>query len=192
MIESLPYITGIGGQSMRNKKNRLILRSVILVMLSAAIIFVLYSNFAKDTKKVAAIGEEAPDFVLKDLEGNEYKLSDYRGKGVFLNFWGTWCEPCKDEMPYMQNQYKKYKDEGVEIIAINVGETKIAIENFAKQYNLSFPIVVDESGEVQKAYGIFPLPATYLINSDGIIVDYIESTMTEEMVQQYMEKIKPE
>lgn len=141
---------------------------------------------------MAAIGEEAPDFVLKDLEGNEYKLSDYRGKGVFLNFWGTWCEPCKDEMPYMQNQYKKYKDKGVEIIAINVGETKIAIENFAKQYNLSFPIVVDESGEVQKAYGIFPLPATYLINSDGIIVDYIESTMTEEMVQQYMEKIKPE
>lgn len=177
---------------MRNKKKRLVLRSIILLLLSAAIIFVLYSNFSKDNRKVAAVGEEAPNFVLKDLEGNEYKLSDYRGKGVFLNFWGTWCEPCKDEMPYMENQYQKYKDEGVEIIAINVGETKIAIENFAKQYNLSFPIVIDESGEVQKAYGIFPLPATYLINSDGIIVDYIETTMTEEMVQQYMEKIKPE
>jgi peroxiredoxin len=176
---------------MKNRKKRLTLRIVILTLLTIAIIYTLYANFTKDNREVAAIGEEAPDFVLKDLEGNEYQLSDLRGKGVFLNFWGTWCEPCKYEMPYMENQYHVYKDQGVEILAVNVGETDLAIETFAKQYNLTFPIIVDKGGAVQNAYGIFPLPATYLINPDGIIVDYIESSMTEEEVKQYMEKIKP-
>lgn len=160
--------------------------------MASAIIYTLYANFSKDNRNAAAIGEKAPDFVLQDLEGNEYQLSDFRGKGVFLNFWGTWCEPCKYEMPYMENQYEIYKEQGVEVIAVNVGETKLAIETFAKTYDLSFPIVVDDNKEVQRAYGIYPLPATYLIDSEGVIVDYIETTMTEEMVQKYMEKIKPE
>lgn len=174
-----------------NKKRRLALRTIILTVLLVAIFYTLYANLTKDTRKTAAVGEEAPDFVLKDLEGNEHRLSDYRGKGVFLNFWGTWCKPCKTEMPYMENQYQQYKNQGVEIIAVNAGETNLAIETFAKQYQLSFPIVVDDTGEVQKAYGIYPLPATFLISPDGKIVDYIEQSLTEDMIKNYMERIKP-
>ncbi|MCU9613749.1 thiol-disulfide oxidoreductase ResA [Caldibacillus lycopersici] len=174
-----------------NKKNRQIRRTVILVLLAVAIIYTLYANFTKDDRKVAAVGDKAPDFVLTDLDGKEYKLSDYKGKGVFLNFWGTYCKPCKKEMPYVDNQYKKYKEQGVEVLAVNVGETDLAIETFANQYGLSFPIVVDEDAEVQEAYGIYPLPATFLINPDGKIVKYITGEMNEQMVQQYMEMIKP-
>ncbi len=174
------------------KKRRLAIRTVILSVLVLSIASVLFLNGKTDERETAAVGQEAPDFVLQDLRGNEYRLSDYRGKGVFLNFWGTWCEPCKTEMPYMEKQYRKYKDQGVEILAVNVGETDLAIEKFAKQYQLSFPIVVDKSGEVQKAYGIYPLPATFLIDPEGKIVDYIEQPMTEEMIGDFMERIKPE
>lgn len=175
-----------------SKRKRHTRRTIILSLLAAAIIYTLYANFTKDERKVAAIGDTAPDFVLQDLEGNEYRLSDYRGKGVFLNFWGTYCKPCKDEMPYMDNQYQVYKDQGVEILAVNVGETNLAIETFQKQYNLSFPIIVDEAGEVQKAYGIYPLPATFLIDSKGNVVKYYDGPMDEELVKEFMEMIKPE
>lgn len=174
-----------------NKKRRLVLRTVILIVLAAAIIFTLYANFTKNDRKIATVGEQAPDFVLEDLDGRKYRLSDFKGKGVFLNFWGTFCDPCKREMPYMDNQYKKFKDQGVEIIAVNVGETDLAIETFANQYNLSFPIVVD-NGEVQKAYGIYSLPATFLISPEGKVVDYIEQSLTEDMIADYMNQIKPE
>ena len=173
------------------ENRRLFRRTLILLAMLAAIIYTLFSFLSKDERKVAAVGEAAPDFVLKDLEGKEYRLSDFRGKGVFLNFWGTYCPPCKKEMPYIDHQYDKYKELGVEVIAVNVGETDLAVETFAKRYGLSFPIVVDRSGEVQQAYGVIPLPATFLIDADGKIVDYITGEMTESMVAEYMERIRP-
>jgi len=164
---------------------------IILVLLATAISYTLYANFLQKNERVGAVGELAPDFVLKDLNGNEYQLSDYRGKGVFLNFWGTYCEPCKDEMPYMNKLYAEYKDQGVEILAINVGETDLAINTFASKYGIEFPIVVDVNGEVQHAYNIYPLPATFLVDSEGKIVKYYDKPMTEEMIREFMEQIKP-
>lgn len=179
------------GMGVVTKKKRLVLRTTILTLLVLAIGFTVYMNIAGGRSDTAEVGKKAPDFVLKDLDGHEYRLSDYRGKGVFLNFWGTYCEPCKDEMPAMDRQYQIYKDQGVEILAVNVGEAELAIEKFINEYDLTFPVIVDESGDVQRAYGIFPLPATYLINSDGIIVDYITGRMDEADIQEYMERIKP-
>ncbi len=85
------------------------------------------------------IGKEAPNFVVTDLEEKKIELKDFKGKGVFLNFWGTWCKPCEKEMPYMNELYPKYKEKGVEIIALDADETDIAVKNFVKQYDLKFP-----------------------------------------------------
>ncbi|WAA10520.1 thiol-disulfide oxidoreductase ResA [Fervidibacillus albus] len=176
---------------MKKKRRRLFQRTIVLFVLSIAIIFTVYTNVTKDDRNTARLEDMAPDFQLQDLDGNVYRLSDYKGKGVFLNFWGTYCEPCEKEMPYIERQYEAYKDEGIEVIAINVGETDLAIETFAKRLSLSFPIVVDKKGEVQNAYGIYPLPATFLIDSDGRIVHYYDGEMTEQMVKEFMERIKP-
>lgn len=173
------------------KNNRLIVRTVILAVLAAAMGYTLYANFFA-SNEVVKVGSEAPDFILTDLNGNEIQLSDYKGKGVFLNFWGTWCEPCEKEMPYMENQYKVYKDQGVEIIAIESGSTKLSVENFKNKYGLTFPIPLDKGGKVVQAYDIYNLPATLLIDKDGIVVDKITGQMTEEDIQGYMERIKPE
>jgi len=172
------------------KKKRLWMRTVILLLLLAAVGYTIYSNFFTEKARVT-VGSEAPDFVLTDLNGETHRLSDYRGKGVFLNFWGTWCKPCEKEMPYINRQYEVYKKQGVEVIAVNVGESKLAVEKFAERFGLKFPIVIDRQDQVMNAYDIDPLPTTFLIDKNGEIVKVITGTMTESMVQQYMESIKP-
>ncbi len=94
-------------------------------------------------------------------------------------------------MPYMNNQYEQFKDEGVQVLAVNVGETDLAVNKFSERYDLAFPIVIDKDGQVQSAYGINPLPATFLIDKDGKVVKYITGEMTEETIKNYMEQIKP-
>ena len=92
------------------------------LVLAVAIIFAIVT---RDKVKVLAVGDKAPDFELVDLDGNKHRLSDYKGEGVFLNFWGSWCRPCKTEMPYMENQYKEFEGKGVHILAVNLKDTKL-------------------------------------------------------------------
>jgi peroxiredoxin len=172
------------------KKQRLLLRMAILILLLGAVGYTIYANFFTEKTRVT-VGSEAPDFVLTDLNGKKHRLSDYRGKGVFLNFWGTWCKPCEKEMPYINKQYEVYKDQGVEVIAVNVGEPELSVRKFAERFGLKFPIVIDQQDQVMNAYDIDPLPTTFLIDKNGKIVEIITGTMTESMVQQYMESIKP-
>jgi peroxiredoxin len=140
---------------------------------------------------LVGVGDQAPNFVLKDLEGNEVKLSDLKGKGVFLNFWGTWCEPCEREMPYMENQYHAFKDQGVEILAVNIQETNVAVERFQNKHQLTFPILMDRTDQVRQAYGVIPLPTTILIDENGEIVKKDSGQLSEAKIKEYMEMIKP-
>lgn len=174
------------------KKRRLVLRSVILLTLSIAVAYTLYANITKDSRGKVAVGDEAPDFVLYDLEGNKHQLSDYKGKGVFLNFWGTWCKPCEKEMPYMNNQYKVYRDQGVEILAVNVGEPEFVVNKFVQRHNLVFPILLDKNKDVLTRYNVKPLPTTMLINPEGIITEIEEGGLTEAKIEAMMESIKPQ
>jgi peroxiredoxin len=172
------------------KKKRLLMRSIILILLLSAIGYTLYSNFFVSNEKIK-VGSVAPDFVLTDLEGNKHKLSDYKGKGVFLNFWGTWCEPCEREMPYMENQYDYYKSQGVEVLAVNIAESNIAVESFVDKHDLTFPILLDKDRQVLNAYGVGPLPTTFLINPEGKVEHITSGSLTERMVADFMEQIKP-
>ncbi|WP_208528039.1 thiol-disulfide oxidoreductase ResA [Jeotgalibacillus sp. R-1-5s-1] len=174
------------------KKKRLVMRISILAVLLAAVSYTIYSSVVGEERNLVKAGDQAPDFELTDLNGDVHRLSDYEGKGVFLNFWGTWCKPCEKEMPYMENQYQKFADQGVEIIAVNVGESQYKVSNFANKYNLTFPVVRDEHKDVMDAYSIGPLPTTLLISPEGEVTQVITGEMSEEMIASYMESIKPE
>ncbi|MFD2445904.1 thiol-disulfide oxidoreductase ResA [Bacillus sp. CGMCC 1.16607] len=173
------------------KQKRLLIRTVILILLGVAVAYTLYANFNKDKIQKVEIGSQAPDFVLVDLNGQKHKLSDYKGKGVFLNFWGTWCKPCEREMPYMNNQYKHFKEKGVQILAVNVGESDLAVKKFVERYDLQFPILIDKDSQVQTAYGVNPLPVTFLIDPSGKVVKMSTGTLTESMIYDYMQSIQP-
>jgi peroxiredoxin len=172
-----------------NKQTRLIIRTAVLLLLASAIIFSIVN---KKDQKVLAVGDTAPDFELVDLDGNKHRLSDYKGKGVFLNFWGTWCGPCKREMPHMENLYKEFEEKGVHILAVNIKGSDLKVEAFRNQYGLSFPIAIDKLESVKGAYNILPLPTTFFINEKGKIERIITQEMSEKEIRSYMEEIQPD
>jgi peroxiredoxin len=113
---------------------------------------------------------EAPDIVGTDPDGKPIRLTDFRGRVVFLNFWATWCVPCRLEMPAMERIYREFKGRGFVVLAVNVQEGPGAVRAFVRELKLTFPVVLDRKGEAAIAYAVRGLPATYLIDRDQVIV----------------------
>lgn len=113
---------------------------------------------------------QAPDFALKDLNGDTHKLSDYRGQVVLLNFWATWCPPCRREMPSMERAWQQFKDQDMVILAVDVGEDLDTVYTFLADYPVSFPLLLDEEAEVVRKFPVRGLPTSYVIGPDGRIM----------------------
>jgi peroxiredoxin len=145
-----------------------------------------------DTESGLEKNELAPDFKLTTLTGEKVSLSDYKGKTVILNFWASWCPPCRVEMPYMENYYEENKDsKNVEILAVNMTKTERGggdkiekVEGFVDELKLTFPVLLDEAGEVMKLYQIMAYPTTYLINPEGIITAKETRQLDEELIKE--------
>ncbi len=146
-----------------------------------------------DTTKGLGKGDTPPDFELTTVAGDQVKLSDLKGKKIILNFWASWCGPCKAEMPHMEQFYKNNKNENVEVIAVNMTTTEKmgvdAVKDFIKAYGLTFPIPLDQDGAVMDAYKIIPIPTTYLLNTDGTIGQQIIGPMDEKIMKQVVDTL---
>jgi peroxiredoxin len=115
-------------------------------------------------------GKPAPDFVLKDIDGNEAKLADFKGKVVLIDFWASWCGPCKRAMPHIQRIYEKYKDKDVVVLGINTRESQEGkVEPFLKEHKITYRTLVDNDGKVAKQYRVRGIPALFLIDMEGRI-----------------------
>lgn len=138
-------------------------------------------------------GQLAPDFSLQDLNGNQVKLSNYKGQRVLLNFWATWCPPCRVEMPHMQNIYDQYQSEDVVILGVNMTITEDSIEDvptFVQEQELTFPIVLDEEGDLMQTYQVVAYPTTYVLDADGVIREKVRGAMNYEMMEDLLSKVK--
>lgn len=137
-------------------------------------------------------GNKAPDFQLKTLDDADVKLSDLRGKKVILNFWATWCPPCKAEIPHMQNFYVSSDKSKVEILAINLTTSEKNPKNvkgFVKDRNVTFPVLLDQDGDVGVQYQAITIPTSYLIDSQGIVRKKIVGPMDKDMMNQLIENV---
>jgi len=117
-------------------------------------------------------GFPAPDFTLDTLDGSRIKLSDLRGKVVVVNFWATWCLPCREETPALEKSYEQYKDSGVVILGVNLTseDSLNDVKAFVQEFSLTYPILLDRDGNVSNyLYQIKGLPTTFFINREGII-----------------------
>ena len=168
-----------------------VIKMVILLVILVAIGWTIYSAVTKDKQPLLATGKPAPDFIAKDLTGKEYRLSELKGKGIILNFWGTWCEPCREEMPALQEMSEKLKDQGVLVLAVNNGESEVAVQAFAKQYGLTFPILLDKRLDIAKAYEVVNLPTTYFIKHDGTMALRVIGPLNVNTILDNAKKIAP-
>lgn len=112
-------------------------------------------------------GTSTPEFTLPSAEGKKISLKDLRGKVVFLNFWASWCVPCRDEMPAMERLYQEFKDKSFVVLAVNIKDRKKDALAFIKELGITYPVVFDPDGQVGLLYGAWGLPTTYLIGPKG-------------------------
>ena len=120
--------------------------------------------------QVATVGKAAPDFTLMDRQGKSWTLSELKGQVVFLNFWATWCAPCREEMPAMQEIHEKLPQDSFKMLAILNKDEPALADSFALKLGLTMPILDDQANTVGVQYGLTGLPETFIINKKGIIV----------------------
>ncbi len=152
--------------------SKLVIGLLSLVILAGAFALVWLQSSKYEPLMV---GKVAPDFELPDLTEQDVRLSDYRGKVVFLNFWATWCKPCKEEMPSMEVLYRQFKDDGLVVLAVSIDRvtTKDDIPPFVKSMDLSFPVLIDSWGQTDKRYKLMGVPETYIIDQEGVLREKI-------------------
>jgi peroxiredoxin len=123
---------------------------------------------------VAALGKPAPSFELQDTNGRIWKLADLRGQVVFVNFWATWCPPCREEMPSMDRLYRELGGEAFELLAVSQDDQgRAAVDAFVKEVPVSFPVLLDPERRVGSAYGVWGYPETFVIDREGRIVERV-------------------
>lgn len=113
-------------------------------------------------------GNRAPDFVLQDLSGRDVRLSDFRGRPVIINFWATWCPPCREEMPRIQKFYRRFADRIV-VLGIDVGESRDQVKRFVEKAGFAWTFLLDTDTKVTERYAVFAIPATFFLDSKGVI-----------------------
>ena len=143
--------------------NKLKLKSSLATLAGATSLFV---GLLFASANVQA-NQEAPDFTLKSKENGNVRLSEQRGNIVLVNFWASWCGPCRDELPEMEALYQEYQDLGFEILAINVDDEASKADVLLDDIEVSFPVLYDTSGEVSKLYDVNAMPTTVMIDRDG-------------------------
>lgn len=148
----------------------------------------LPAALASDSLSVKAEpGSLAPDFLLESVDGDETRLTDFRGHPVVLNFWATWCRPCRLEMPLLVDASQRYANDGLVVIGLNLQEGKSLIEPFAEDYGIEFPLLMDRDGEVGDRYRLLGLPTTFFIDADGVIQSVFTGPLEEEVDDQQVQ-----
>jgi len=154
---------------MKKKSMKLMAGVLIITLIATGAIALGCSSPATD--EAPEIGRMAPDFQLETLDGQTVSLSDYRGQPVLLNFWASWCGPCRFEMPFLQEAYEQYSGQGLVVLGVNLLEETETVREFVRQEGLTFPILLATTQEVPLDYNVRNIPATFLIDSEGRIQD---------------------
>ncbi|BDG61134.1 TlpA family protein disulfide reductase [Caldinitratiruptor microaerophilus] len=162
---------------------------LISVLALTAVLAVLGAIRVGQSTRVAEVGSPAPDFTLPDLDGNPVRLSSLRGQLVILNFWATWCPPCKQEMPAFQQLHEEMGGR-VRIVGVDRAEPVDTVRRFVDQYGITFTIVLDRTDELATRYGLTGIPETFFLDANGIIrLKYI-GPMTLAQMREFVRQVE--
>jgi peroxiredoxin len=135
------------------------------------------------------VGAPAPDFTLKDLSGSDVTLSGLRGQVVLINFWATWCGPCRLEMPAIQAEYEELRASGLMVLAVNLDEPQPAVQAFADELGLTFPVLLDPGAKVNDLYRVRGYPTTFFVDREGVVARLHVGIMSESQLRDYLDRL---
>jgi peroxiredoxin len=146
-------------------------KMAVAVFLLTVVLAVAGCSGDSDGGQGTVPGSPAPDFQLESLDGPAISLSDLRGRPVLLNFWATWCGPCRLEIPFLKevSRDESWRAQGLVILAVNLGEPAADVREFVEFYGLTFPVLLDSQGQIGMLYNAASIPTTYFVDKDGII-----------------------
>lgn len=162
-------------------------RSVLAKLLTLAALWVLAP--ATGSAAAALVGHPAPDFTLRSLTGENLRLSEHLGEVVVINFWASWCGPCRQEMPQLDQLYSKYRLAGLALLSINIDESAERAAEMAQALQVSYPVLLDERKEVSRSYQVGAMPLTVLVDREGV-VRYVAESYKPGYEKRYAEQLR--
>ncbi len=147
-----------------------------------------YEAVGTSQPAIPAAGALADDFELTALNGKQIRLSDYQGKPVLINFWASWCTPCQEEEPLLEDAYRRYQPDLV-ILGVNYGESDDTVKAFVDQMGMTFPVLLDPDIQVSALYGIYGFPTSVFVDREGNIREIFIGSLTEDDLRQYLTAI---
>lgn len=168
----------------------------LLVLLGAGLIRPLINRIpaieaAFGRRAGISAGQAAPDFTLTLLDGGVFRLAEHRGQGVVLNFWASWCTPCRAEMPYFETTYRTYQERGVLFLGVGVQDTPESARAFLRELAITYPSGLDEGNEIALRYQLIGLPTTVFIAPDGKVTRKQTGAISEDQLVTFVEEITP-
>ena len=165
----------------------LLFRAGVLLLLAVAL--AACGDGGSEQPQGVRQGSYALDFTLKNLDGEEVSLSDYEGKVVVINFWATWCPPCRAEIPDLEAAHQTFAEEGLVILGVNVEDPARAVEPFLAEMGMTYPVVLDETGKVMKDYRTPGLPTSVILDREGVIRARHVGVLTAEQLDNYLQQV---
>ncbi len=159
-----------------------------LIVIGAALLAACGGGAGEDLEVAPVLGSLAPDFELENLDGETVRLSDFRGQPVLINFWATWCGPCRVEMPDIQARHEKYAPDLV-ILAVDFDEPKETVQFFVDELELTFPILLDPGGKIQQLYLVRGYPSSYFVDREGLIQVVQIGVMTGNQLDEFLAEV---
>jgi len=170
----------------------LAITGLVLALTAAGILLMQKDSkneFSSESSSEKKGNELAPDFTVLTISGGDFHLGDYKGRPVMINFFASWCLPCREEMPVIEKIAQQYESKGVVFLGIAVDDTKEKMKEFIAKYQVTFPVGIDKTAEIQKSYGLYGIPTTYFIDKQGIINYSHSGSVTKELLQHELDKL---
>lgn len=158
-------------KDMTDRRRRLLILALVVLALAAlgGLLGWAVANNAPSTAGSGArrVGRPAPDFTITTFDGVRFRLSEQRGKVVVINFWASWCIPCREEAPFLESAWRQYKDKGVVFVGVDIQDTESAARAYIKEFDITYPNGPDVSGEITIDYGVSGIPVTFFVDKEG-------------------------
>ncbi len=163
----------------------------LLLALGAASFLITQGNTKSESpvQSSSDVKESAPNFTLALIDGKNFQFSDYQGKPILINFFASWCLPCREEMPVLVKIAQEYEPKGVVFLGVAVDDTEEKMKDFIARYGVTFPVGLDKTAAVQKSFGLYGIPTTYFIDKRGMINYFHSGAVTEELLQHELDKL---